>query len=277
LQANPPPPATITLPRPKGALAAQGASLHLPGLMRPVLYNISFAISPGETLGIIGPSGAGKSTLARLITGIQAPSSGVVRLDGANVAQWDREDFGRHAGYLPQEIELFADTVAANIARFGAGRDEDIVDAALAAGVHEMILALPHGYETQIGEGGVNLSGGHRQRIALARALYGEPALVVLDEPSSNLDMEGDAALANCLGKLKEQERTVVVISHRLASLNTVDKLLCLHLGAVAMFGPRREVLAKLGQPVGLVAAEGSGTAPVGIVGRPVREVLARG
>jgi energy-coupling factor transporter ATP-binding protein EcfA2 len=181
-----------------------------------------------------------------------------VRLDGANVAQWDREDFGRHVGYLPQEIELFADTVAANIARFDAGRDEAVVDAAIAAGVHEMILALPQGYQTQIGEGGVNLSGGHRQRIALARALYGEPALVVLDEPSSNLDTEGDAALANCLGQLKAAGHTVVIISHRHVNLGTVDKILVLHAGAVALFGPAREVMAKLGvkpMPVPVLAA----------------------
>jgi ATP-binding cassette subfamily C protein len=255
LGANPPAPAPITLPRPKGALAAQGATLYLPGLARPILRDINFAIQPGETLGIIGPSGAGKSTLARLITGIHGPSAGVVRLDGANVAQWDREDFGHHVGYLPQEIELFSDSVAANIARFGAGKDADIVKAALKAGVHEMILALPQGYETQIGDGGVNLSGGHRQRIALARALYGDPALVVADEPSSNLDMEGDVALAKCLGKLKEEGRTVVVISHRHVNLGTVDKILCLHTGAVAMFGPSREVMAKLGvKPVVLPA-----------------------
>jgi ATP-binding cassette subfamily C protein len=259
LQANPPPTATITLPRPKGELAVQGASFYLPGLTRPVLFQINVAIEPGETLGIIGPSGAGKSSLARLIVGIHAPSSGVVRLDGANVAQWDREDFGRYVGYLPQEIELFSDSVAANIARFRSSKDEDIVNAAIAAGVHEMILALPRGYETQIGEGGVNLSGGHRQRIALARALYGEPSLVVLDEPSSNLDMDGDVALSKCLEKLKEAGRTVVVVSHRHFSLNTVDKILCLNGGAMAMFGPRNDVMAKLGfKPVavpGLAAA----------------------
>jgi ATP-binding cassette, subfamily C, bacterial len=253
LQANPAPPATIALPRPRGALTAQAATLYLPGLARPILREINFAIAPGESLGIIGPSGAGKSTLARLITGIHAPSGGVVRLDGANVAQWDRKDFGRHVGYLPQEIELFSDIVAANIARFAAGQDQDIVKAALRAGVHEMILALPQGYETPIGEGGVNLSGGHRQRIALARALYGDPSLVVLDEPSSNLDMEGDVALAHCLGKLKEEGRTVVIISHRHVNLGTVDKILVLNGGVVAMFGPSREVMAKLGvKPVAL-------------------------
>src|SRR4029077_13914986 len=157
--------------------------------------------------------------------------------------------------YLPQEIELFSDTVAANLARFRSGADKDIVRAALKAGVHEMILALPQGYETQIGDGGVNLSGGHRQRIALARALYGDPALVVRHEPSSTRDIEGDVALANCLGKLKEEGRNVVVISHRHVNLGTVDKILCLHMGAVAMFGPSREVMAKLGvKPVVLPA-----------------------
>jgi PrtD family type I secretion system ABC transporter len=262
LDANPPLPATIILPRPKGALAAHGATLYLPGLARPVLRDINFAIGPGETLGIIGPSGAGKSTLARLITGIHAPSSGVIRLDGANVAQWDRTDFGRHVGYLPQEIELFSDTIAANIARFRSGADEDIVRAALGADVHEMILALPQGYETQIGDGGVNLSGGHRQRIALARALYGDPSLVVLDEPSSNLDMEGDVALARCLGKLKEEGRTVVIISHRHVNLGTVDKILVLHGGAVVMFGPGREVMAKLGvKPVSVPSTAGNSPA----------------
>ncbi len=197
----------------------------------------------------------------------------MIRLDGANVAQWDRADFGRYVGYLPQEIELFSDTVAANIARLRSGADEDIVRAALGADVHEMILALPQGYETQIGEGGVNLSGGHRQRIALARALYGDPSLVVLDEPSSNLDMEGDVALARCLGKLKEEGRTVVIISHRHVNLGTVDKILVLHGGAVAMFGPSCEVMAKLGvKPVAIPSIAGS--PPAAAARAPRQEIL---
>src|SRR5215472_1953721 len=247
LIAHPPAPASITLPRPKGRLAAQSTSFYLPGSSRPILHDINFMLEPGEALGIIGPSGAGKSTLAHLIVGIQIPSAGVVRLDGADVAQWSRADFGRHVGYLPQEIELFADTVAANISRFLDGEDEAVIAAAMLAGAHEMILALPRGYETPIGEGGANLSGGHRQRIALARALYGNPSLVVLDEPSSNLDIEGDVALAGCLRKLKEEGRTVVIISHRHVNLGTVDNILVLHGGAVAMFGAGREVMAKLG------------------------------
>jgi ATP-binding cassette subfamily C protein len=265
LEAQPPDPAAIALPRPKGRLQAQGVTFHLPGIVTPVLHDLSFVLEPGECLGIIGPSGAGKSTLARLIVGIHAPSRGAVRLDGANVATWDRADFGRHVGYLPQEIELFADTVAANISRFGSGNDQEIIDAAIAAGVHQMILGLPRGYETQIGEGGVNLSGGHRQRIGLARALYRGPSLVVLDEPSSNLDMEGEHALASCLVALKEAGRTVIIISHRHATLNTVDKILLLHNGMSRMFGPRREVLAKLGQPVAVpsIAPAERGTAAI--------------
>jgi ATP-binding cassette, subfamily C, bacterial len=249
LAAFPPLPASLRLPRPKGKLSAQGASVFLQGLSRPVLRDIAFELDAGETLGIVGPSGAGKSTLARLIVGIQAPSGGVIRLDGANVATWSRADFGRHVGYLPQEIELFADTVAANIARFGAGDDGKVVEAARLAGAHELILELPRGYDTMIEEGGGNLSGGHRQRIGLARALYGDPSLIVLDEPSSNLDMDGDLALGDCLTRLKEMGRTVVVISHRPVTLNTVDKILVVQNGMVRLFGSRDEVMAKLAAP----------------------------
>ncbi len=257
LAAHPPLPATLSLPRPKGKLVAQGAGLVIGGLARPVLRDITFEIEPGETLGVIGPSGAGKSSLARLIVGIQGPSAGVMRLDGANVATWSRADLGRHIGYLPQEIELFADTVAANIARFGAGEDDKVVAAATLAGAHELILELPRGYDTVISEGGTNVSGGHRQRIALARALYGDPSLVVLDEPSSNLDMEGDVALSNCLRELKQMGRTVVLISHRQVTLDTVDKILMLQAGIVRLFGMRNEVLAKLTPPAQVASMAG--------------------
>ncbi|MGE5271319.1 MAG: type I secretion system permease/ATPase [Thiohalocapsa sp.] len=260
LAAHPALPASLSLPRPQGRLSVQGASFVLPGMTRPVLRDISFEIEPGETLGIVGPSGAGKSTLARLIVGIQSPQSGVVRLDGANVATWSRADFGRHVGYLPQEIELFADTVAANISRFGPvgddkGEDDKVLAAAMLAGAHELILELPKGNDTMIEEGGANLSGGHRQRIALARALYGEPSLLVLDEPSSNLDMDGDMALGRCLERLKDSGQTVIVISHRPVTLNTVDKILVLQGGGVRLFGTRAEVMAKLGQPAPAVAS----------------------
>lgn len=262
--------ATLKLPRPQGRLAAQGASFMLPGRSRPILRDISFELEPGETLGVVGPSGAGKSTLARLITGIQGPSGGVVRLDGANVASWNRAEFGRHVGYLPQEIELFGDTVAANIARFGEGDDDKVVAAAMLAGAHELILELPQGYDTPIQEGGANLSGGHRQRIGLARALYGDPALIVLDEPSSNLDMDGDMALGNCLKELKAQGRTVVVISHRPVTLNTVDKILVVQNGMVRLFGTRNEVLAKLAPPAPAPVASIAG-------GRAARQAAAGG
>jgi len=250
LKTYPPSTLGITLPRPQGRFAAQSASLYVPGLSRPILHEVNFVLEPGEALGIVGPSGAGKSTLARLIVGIHAPSAGVMRLDGADVAQWSRTDFGRHVGYLPQEIELFADTVASNIARFSNGNDDAVIAAAMLAGAHEMILEFPRGYETQVGPDGLGLSGGQRQRIALARALYGDPSLIVLDEPSSNLDIEGDIALANCLGQLKEMKRTVILISHRQTTLNLVDKILILQAGTMRLFGPRQEVLAKLGQPV---------------------------
>jgi ATP-binding cassette subfamily C protein len=174
------------------------------------------------------------------------PSAGVVRLDGADVSTWPRASVGQHIGYLPQDVELFADTVAANISRFGLASSEAVVKAAHLAGVHDMILRLPEGYETQIGEGGAVLSGGYRQRIGLARAVLGTPALVVLDEPSSNLDSDGDAALAECIMRLKKSGTTVILVSHRPATVAAVDKALMLVDGTVEAFGPRAEVTARL-------------------------------
>jgi ATP-binding cassette subfamily C protein/ATP-binding cassette subfamily C exporter for protease/lipase/ATP-binding cassette subfamily C protein EexD len=200
-------------------------------------------------VGVVGPSGAGKTTLARQIVGILAPSGGAVRLDGASVSAWPKTALGRFVGYLPQDVELFADNVAANIGRFQTGADDRIVTAAKLAGVHEMILGLANGYETEIGEGGAVLSGGYRQRIALARAVFGDPALVVLDEPSSNLDVEGDAALADCVVQLKRRGATVVIISHRPATLGAVDKILVLRGGAVEAFGDRATIFGQLGRP----------------------------
>jgi ABC-type protease/lipase transport system fused ATPase/permease subunit len=217
-----------------------------PGSPRPLLRNVSFELEAGEILGVIGPSGAGKSTLARHLVGVLAPTAGTVRLDGADVAAWSRNGLGSHVGYLPQDVELFADTVASNINRFQPGDDQAVLEAARMAGVHELILRLGNGYNTAVGEGGAVLSGGIRQRLGLARAVYASPSLVVLDEPSSNLDADGDVALGDCLIELKKKGVTVVLISHRPASIVTADKLLLLKDGAVELFGPRLDVLAKL-------------------------------
>jgi ATP-binding cassette, subfamily C, bacterial len=244
------PDSTLALPRPTGRVSVEALSYAPPGSFMPILRGVACQIEAGEVLGVIGPSGAGKSTLARHIVGVLAPSAGAVRLDGADVSTWPKELLGPHIGYLPQDIELFADTVAANISRFQVGDDEKVIEAAQLAGAHEMILRLPQGYETQIGEGGAALSGGYRQRIGLARAVYGNPSLVVLDEPSSNLDAEGDAALADCLVQLKERRTTVVIISHRPVTLNVVDKILLIRDGMAEMFGPRAEVMARLTRPV---------------------------
>jgi len=240
----------LTLPRPDGRLSVEALSCVLPGSSRPILRGVTFQIEPGEVLGIIGPSGAGKSTLARHIVGVQAPSAGAVRLDGSDVSSWIRSSLGHHLGYLPQDIELFADTVAANICRFDRIEDKEILSAAQMAGVHEMIVRLAAGYDTEVGEGGTILFGGYRQRIGLARAVYGNPSLVVLDEPSSNLDSEGDAALAECILQLKKRGTTVVIISHRPATIGVVDKVLVLREGAAEMFGPRSEILSRLTRPV---------------------------
>jgi PrtD family type I secretion system ABC transporter len=252
LKANPPRDRALSLPRPAGRLSVEGLTYVLPGTTRSILRNVSFRIEPGDVLGIIGPSGAGKSTLARQLVGVLSPTTGAVRLDGADVAPWPRESLGRHLGYLPQDIELFADTVAANISRFRKDDDADVIEAAQLAGVHDMILRLPGGYETQIGDGGAVLSGGHRQRIGLARAIYGNPSLVVLDEPSSNLDSDGDVALLSCIAELKKRGATVVIISHRPNTLGAVDKLLVLRDGTPEVFGARDEVISRIARPTPL-------------------------
>ncbi|AMN43727.1 type I secretion system permease/ATPase [Rhodoplanes sp. Z2-YC6860] len=249
LAANPLRDASLALPKPLGRLSVEALTYVIPGTNRAVLRNVNFRIEPGEVLGIIGPSGAGKSTLARQIVGILSPTSGAVRLDGADVAPWPRESLGRHLGYLPQDIELFADTVSSNISRFRNDNDQEVVEAAQLAGVHEMVLRLPSGYETPVGENGAILSGGYRQRIGLARAAYGNPSLVVLDEPSSNLDSDGDVALLSCITELKKRGTTVVMISHRPNTLGVADKLLVLKDGSAEMFGSRDEIIARLTRP----------------------------
>jgi ABC-type protease/lipase transport system fused ATPase/permease subunit len=219
------------------------------GVERPILRGVSFDIAAGETLGVIGPSASGKSTLARLIVGVWRPASGVVRLDGADVSAWPRADLGPHVGYVPQDVELFAGTVAQNIARMGEPDAAKVVQAAQAAQVHELVLKLPKGYDSEIGDGGSALSPGQRQRIALARALYGAPRLVVLDEPNANLDREGDEALVGVLQRLKAEKVTVVIVAHRPSLLGSADKLLVLRDGAVDLFGSRKDVLARVTRP----------------------------
>ncbi|MCV0395635.1 MAG: type I secretion system permease/ATPase [Rhizobiaceae bacterium] len=250
LAATPPRAPSLNLPRPRGALSVEGLTYAASGNPKPILRNVSFSLDAGEVVGVIGPSGAGKSTLARQVVGVLSPMTGAVRLDGADVARWPRESLGRYLGYLPQDIELFADTVAANISRFQENADAAVIEAAQLAGVHDMILRLPDGYDTRIGEGGAGISGGMRQRLGLARAVFGNPSLVILDEPNSNLDVEGDNALADCIGLLKERGTTVIVISHRMGTLGAVDKILALRDGMVLAFGPRNEVVSKLTRPV---------------------------
>jgi PrtD family type I secretion system ABC transporter len=235
------------LPAPEGRLVVEKVVFGR-NLSQLVLRNISFQLEPGESLGLIGPSAAGKSTLARLIAGVWRPLSGAVRLDGASVSDWDPEHLGRYFGYLPQDVELFAGTVAENIARMGdpGMHAEAVVDAAKRAFAHDMILRLPNGYDTDIGEGGVILSGGQRQRIALARALYGSPRLVLLDEPNSNLDSEGEMALLQAMKKLKEDGVTLIIISHNPSLLTQVDKMLVLQGGQVEAFGPAGEVMNRV-------------------------------
>lgn len=237
---------TISLPRPEGRFSVEKVFYMPPGTNKQVLKGISFQINPGEILGVIGPSAAGKSTLAKLMVGVWRPVAGNVRLDSADVYTWNREEFGRHVGYLPQDVELFDGTVRDNIARMRSdATDEEVIAAAKITGAHDMILRLPNGYETQIGVAGSNLSAGQRQRIGLARAFFGNPKFLVLDEPNSNLDEIGESALVMAVRNAKALKITTVIISHRQSILSFVDKILVLQDGAVADFGIAQEILAK--------------------------------
>ena len=236
----------LQLPAPMGKLSVEALEFARLGNDTPVLQGINFELAAGESLAIIGPTAAGKSTLVRLLVGVLAPSSGAVRLDGAKLSDWNPVALGRFVGYVPQDVELLAGTVAENIARFQEASGEDIIAAAKLAGIHDMVLRLSAAYDTPVGEGGMLLSGGQRQRVALARAVFGEPRLMVLDEPNSNLDAEGEGALVRCIRGLKERGITVLVVTHRLGLLRGADKALMLANGKMEAYGPCHEVLQKL-------------------------------
>jgi len=236
----------MPLPAPSGQVQVENVGTVAPQGNKVILQGVNFALAPGEVLGIVGPSASGKSVLARMLVGIWPAASGNVRLDGADVYQWNKTELGKHLGYLPQDIELFEGTVGENIARFAEIDAEAVVVAAQRAGIHEMILRMPEGYETKVGEGGSFLSGGQRQRIALARAIYKNPRLIVLDEPNSNLDEVGETALTKTILDLKAGGSTVIVVSHRTGAIAAVDKLLVLREGQQVAFGPRDQVLTAI-------------------------------
>jgi ATP-binding cassette subfamily C protein RsaD len=229
----------MPLPDPRGLLSAEAASILPPGAQVPTMKQASFRVEPGACIGIVGPSGAGKSSLLRGIVGVWPCSSGVIRLDGYDIKQWDPERLGKHIGYLPQDIELFSGTVAQNIARFQEYESQDVIDAAALAGVHEMVQGLPQGYDTPIGDGGASLSGGQRQRLALARAVYRQPALLVLDEPNASLDQVGEMALMEAMARLKGAKRTVIFASHKISMLNAADYIMVITQGVISDFGER--------------------------------------
>lgn len=239
-------PERMPLPAPQGNIVVENLIVSAPGGKDPILRGVGFSVPAGAVVGIIGPSASGKSTLARALMGIWAPQHGTVRLDGADINQWDKVQLGPHLGYLPQDIELFEGSISENISRFTKIDPEKVVQAAQMAGVHEMILQLPQGYDTIIGEGGTNLSGGQRQRIGLARAMYGSPRLILLDEPNSNLDEVGERALASAIFQLKMTGATIFVITHRTSILAHLDRLLVMQNGGISMYGPRDQVMAEL-------------------------------
>jgi ATP-binding cassette subfamily C protein len=237
----------MSLPEPEGAIEAENIYFAPPGVPKHILKGINFSLNKGEILAIIGPSGSGKTTLAKLLVGISNPSIGAVRIDGASLKDWKKEELGPHLGYLPQDVELFSGTVKENIARMHPDPHyEDVVIAAQLAGVHDMILQLPQGYDSNVGQDGSMLSGGQKQRIGLARTFYGNTKLIVLDEPNSSLDTQGEEALMTAIAVAKEKGITTVIISHKTSILSIVDKILVIKDGMVASFGPKKEVMAKL-------------------------------
>ncbi|BBQ83034.1 MULTISPECIES: type I secretion system permease/ATPase [unclassified Klebsiella] len=248
LRDYPAPPEKMNLPTPKGTISVEGVFAAPPGQKIATLRNISFQLEQGEVLGIIGPSASGKSSLAKLMVGVWQTLSGKVRIDGADICQWDKILLGPSIGYLPQDVELFEGTIAENIARFSHTDSPPIVAAAMLAGVHDMILRLPQGYDTPLGANGYQLSGGQRQRIGLARAVFNNPAFIVLDEPNANLDDAGEMALIKAIIALREHGQTVALISHRPTLLGVVNKVLLINEGTMQAFGPREQVFANLRQ-----------------------------
>jgi len=246
LEQNPAREAGMALPKPIGVIAVENVTAIPPGSKIPVIKGLSFSLAAGDVLGIIGPSGSGKSTLARLLVGVWPAAAGKVRLDGADVYLWNKDELGPYVGYLPQDIELFAGTVSENIARFGQIDAEKVILAAKRAGVHEMILNMPEGYDTPLGDGGAGLSGGQKQRLGLARTMYDDPSLIVLDEPNSNLDDVGEQALLAALTDLRKRGKTIVLITHRTSIISVTSKLLLLQDGAAKLFGPTNQVIEAL-------------------------------
>ena len=239
--------APMALQPPSKNLTVENVAAIPPGSEKVIVQDVSLVLQSGNGLGIIGPSGSGKSSLARMLVGVWRPARGRIRLDGAALDQWSSESLGKHLGYLPQDVELLAGTVAQNIARFTAELDSNaVIAAAQAAGVHDLIVGLPEGYDTQVGESGTALSAGQAQRVALARALYGDPFLVVLDEPNSNLDAEGDEALSRAIMGVRARGGIIVVVAHRPTAIANVDLLLMMHQGRAQAFGPKDEVLSRV-------------------------------
>src|SRR5215831_9470725 len=261
LEQMPVKPAPTLLQNPSSRLSVEGVGITAPGDQKVIVQDVNFALAAGAGLGVIGPSGSGKSSLARALVGVWQPFRGKVRLDGAALDQWSTEVLGRHVGYLPQDVELFAGTVAQNISRFDPeAKPESIIAAAKEAGVHDMIVKMRDGYNTEVGEQGAALSAGQAQRVALARALYGDPFLIVLDEPNSNLDTEGDEALTRAVRAARERGAIVVVVAHRPVGIEGVDQILVLKDGRMQAFGPKETVLAQVLQP------RIAGPAPIKIV-----------
>jgi ATP-binding cassette subfamily C protein/ATP-binding cassette subfamily C exporter for protease/lipase/ATP-binding cassette subfamily C protein EexD len=257
LESFPTPMPRTRLPEPSGQVSVKRLSFAAGD--QQILKDVSFEIEPGDAIAVIGPSAAGKSTLCRFLVGLSTPTGGEVRLDNTAIQHWDPSDLGPHIGYLPQNVELFSGTVRENIGRMSVGEDMAIIAAAKLAHAHDMILHLPEGYDTVIGDGSIGLSGGQRQRIGLARAVFGDPTLIVLDEPNANLDQAGESALAGAIAELKRRGAAIVMVGHRPSTLSEATKILLLKEGRVQLFGPRDEVLAKLREKPGARRTERHG------------------